>query len=57
MLTDSLSLFYVITKATMTTEKQLMADPRSLKYSYNRVELQNVAFVVLELIFVDSLTK
>ena len=45
MLTDSLSLFDVITKSTITTEKRLMIDIKVVKDSYQRNEVQNIALL------------
>ena len=57
MLTDSLSLFDVITKSTITTEKRLMIDLKVVKDSYHRNELRNIGFIRSENNPADALTK
>ena len=57
MLTDSLSLFDVITKSTITTEKRLMIDIKVVKDSYQRNELQTIGFIRSESNPADALTK
>ena len=57
MLTDSLSLIDVVTKATLTTEKRLMIDIRVVKDSYHRNEIENIGFIRSEYNPADALTK
>lgn len=57
MLTDSLSLFDVITKSTTTNEKPLMIDIKVLEDYYQRKELQTIRFNRSENNPADSLTK
>ena len=57
MLTDSLSLFDVLTKATVTTEKRLMIDLQNVKDSYHNNEIYHVAFILSENTLADPLTK
>lgn len=45
MMTDSLSLFDVITKATVTTEKRLMTDIQAIKGASKRRELEKMVFL------------
>ena len=56
MLTDSLSLFDVVTKATLTTEKRLMIDIK-VKDTYHRNEIENIGFIRSEYNPSDALTK
>jgi hypothetical protein len=48
ILTDSLSLFDVSTKATATTEKRLMIDLAAAKESYKKKEIETIGFVRTE---------
>lgn len=57
MLTDSLSLFHELTKATVTTEKGLMIDLQNVKESYRNIEINNVAFILSEQNLADTFTK
>ena len=57
MLTDSLSLFDVITKAKITSEKRLIIDVKIVKDAYQRNELHNIAFIRSEYNPADALTK
>lgn len=57
MLTDSLSLFDVVTKATVTTEKRLMIDIQVVKDSYHRNEIEHISFIRSEYNPADALTK
>ena len=57
MLTDSLSLFDVITKAKITSEKRLMIDVKVVKDAYQRNELHNIGFIRSEYNPADALTK
>lgn len=43
MITDSLSVFYLLTKMTITTERRLLTDRQTVKRSYDCLELRNVA--------------
>ena len=55
--TDSKSLFDVITKNSVTTEKRLMIDVRSVREAYVNMELNNVAWIRSEYNPADALTK
>ena len=57
MLTDSLSLFEVITKSTITTEKRLMIEIKVVKDSYQCNEVQNIWFIRSGSTPADALTK
>lgn len=57
MFTDSLSLFDVLTKATVTTEKRLMIDLKTVKDSYKCQEIENICHVRSEFNPADALTK
>ena len=57
MLTDSLSLFDVITKATVTAEKRLLIDLKDVKGAYKRHEISQVGFIRSEFNPADALTK
>ena len=56
-LTDSLSLFDVITKATLPTEKRLMVDLQTVKELYKKGKLDNIWFIRSEFNPADALTK
>jgi len=57
MLTDSLSLFDVITKATTTAEKRLMIDLEVVKCAYKEREVEKLGFIRAEHNPSDTLTK
>lgn len=57
ILTDSLQMFDVITKASSTTERRLMIYIEAARESYNREEISNVGLVLSENNIADSLTK
>lgn len=57
MMTDSVSLFAVLTKSSTTTEKTLMIDIQTVKESYRSEELNNVAFIRFEHNMADALIK
>lgn len=57
MMTNSLSLFDVPAKATERTEKRLMIDLKTIKDSYQKHELQQVAFIRSENNPADALAK
>ena len=57
MLTQSLSLFDVGTKATVTTGKRLMTDIKDAQNSYCRNEIENIGFIRSEYIPADAWTK
>ena len=57
MLTDSLSLFDVITKAKITSEKRLRINVKVVKDAYQRNELHNIGFIRSEYNPADALTK
>jgi hypothetical protein len=56
VLTDSLSLFDVITKASKTAEKRLMIDLSVLKQAYDR-RVETIVFVRTEHNPAEMLTK
>jgi hypothetical protein len=57
ILTDSLSLFDVITKATTTADKRLMIDLCVVKQAYERSEVDTIGFVRSEYNPADVLRK
>jgi hypothetical protein len=57
ILTDSLSLFDVITKATTTAEKRLMIDLCLVQQAYECSEVDTIGFVRSEYNPADVLTK
>jgi hypothetical protein len=57
ILTDSLSLFDVITKASTTAEKRLMIDLSVLKQAYDRREIETIGLVRTAHNPADMLTK
>lgn len=57
ILTDSLSLFDVITKASSTTEKRLMIDLKCTKDAYEKKEIEMLGFVRTQYNPADCLTK
>lgn len=57
ILTDSLSLFDVISKATTTLEKRLMIDIASVKEAYMKHELEKLGFIRSEHNPADAFTK
>lgn len=57
MMTDSLSLFDVITKSTITTERRLMIDIKAAKESYQKNEIQDIAYIRSENNPADAITK
>ena len=57
MYTDSLSLFDVLTKASMTTEKRLMIDIQCIKDFSRKMEVDDIAYVKSEYDIADPLTK
>ena len=57
MLTDSKSLFDVITKYSHTAEKRLMIDITSVRDAYNMEEISNVGFVRTAYNPADAFTK
>lgn len=57
MLNVSLSLFDVLNKATVTTEKRLMIDIQTVKDSYHNKENNNVAFILTEKNLADPFEK
>lgn len=44
IVTSGLSLFHILTKASVTAEIQLMIDLKTVKESYKKGELHNVAY-------------
>jgi hypothetical protein len=57
MLTDSKSLFDVITRASYTTEKRIMIDLAAAREAYEREELSDIGLVASENNLADGLTK
>lgn len=57
MLTDSESLFRVIIKASVTTEKRLMIDVRAAREAYQRGDISNVGWIRSAHNLADGLTK
>ncbi len=57
MFTDSLSLFDVLTRAKVTTERRLMIDLQTVKESYDKKEINHVSFIRSEYNIADALTK
>ena len=57
IMTDSLSLFDVITKATATTEKRLMIDLETVREAYRKQEIMNIGFIRTQFNPADALTK
>jgi hypothetical protein len=57
ILTDSLSLFDVITKATTTAEERLMIDLCVVKQAYERSKVETIGFVRGEYNPADVLTN
>ena len=57
ILTDSLSLFDVLTKATTTSEKRLMIDLTAAKEAYKKREIDTIGFVRTEYNPADVFTK
>lgn len=57
MYTYSLSLFVVLTKSTMTTEKRLMIDLKTVKESYSKMEIDYIAYMKSEYNIAYTVTK
>lgn len=57
MLTDSESLFRVIIKSSITTEKKLMVDVRAAREAYHKVEIGDVGWIRSTENLVDGLKK
>lgn len=57
MLTDSHSLFDVITKSSMTSECRLMIDIKDVRDGYENMHISNVGFVRSENNPADAFTK
>jgi hypothetical protein len=57
MYTDSLSLFDVITKSSTTAEKRLMIDLVVVRDAYDRMEIEQLAFLRTYYIPAVALTK
>ena len=57
MFTDSLSLFDVVTKATITTERRLMIDIAGVKQAYKAKEIHTLGFIRTNYNVADALTK
>ena len=45
IMTDSLSLFDFITKATVTTEKRLMIDLNAVREAYQKHKIMDIGFI------------
>lgn len=57
MLTDNISLFDVITKATITADERLMVDLSVVKDAYRKNEIEPVGFIISKYNGADALTK
>ena len=57
LITDSLSLFDVISKSTITAEKRLMIDLKATKESYKNREIEIIGFIRTKSNPADCLTK
>ena len=57
IITDSPSLLYVITKATVTTKNILMIDLKTINESYHKQEIMDFGFIRSHFNPVDALTK
>ena len=57
MVTDSLALFDVITRASITAEKRLMIDLGTVKGAYKRREIEKMGFIRTAFNPADALTK
>lgn len=55
--TDSLSLFDVITKATLTAERRLMIDVAGVKQAYNSQKIHTIGLIRMQYTPADALTK
>lgn len=56
-MTEMLTIFDVITKGSLTTEKQFMIDFMTIKYSYRKHKLSNVAFLCSLFNLAEQFTK
>lgn len=54
---DNLSLFEVLKKATVTTEKNIMIYLHNFEISYHNIEIKRVRFVLSEHNLVNAFTK
>lgn len=57
MMKDSLSLFSILMRASMTTEKGFIADLKIVKNAYDNMEAQGVALSQSKFHIPDGLTK
>lgn len=57
MMTESMILFDVLTKATCVTEKRLMIHVCIVKGAYEKMKFKNVAFIRSEFNPADAFTK
>lgn len=57
VLTDSLQMLDVITKASSTTEHRLLIDIAAARESYNQEEISNIGLVLSEHNIADGLIK
>lgn len=57
MMTDSLSLFHISTEASCTTEKLLMIDLQTVQDFFNKMEIQDLAYIRSEYNTADALTE
>lgn len=57
MLTYSLSIFKVIVKSTITTEKRILIDIRAAREAYERWEICDVGWFLSEDNIADLMTK
>ena len=57
MLTDSKSLFDIITKCCGTTEKRLLIELKDVREAYEKIEISDLAFVRSGNNTADAITK
>lgn len=55
--TDSLSIFEILTKATITSKKRLIIDVQCVRHAYQRKEVQHDLFIRSQYSPADVLTK
>ena len=57
MLTDSKTLFDVMVRGILTTERRLVLDLLAMRYSYSNAEVGDIGFIQSQLNLSDELTK
>ncbi len=57
LLTDSKSLFEIISKGSRTSEKRVMLDLHPVREAYQEEKISNIGFVRSSENFADGLTK